>query len=418
MRFSALVALHFTGSVLAFWPGISAHAPTPLARACIVLQFGSREVHSAEARRAARAAKTQGVIPSGDAVIKQAQESLAPNVDVVAEQEKEILHSPGKAAVLSTAAPAIVNAAVDAAAVAAQEVLRRGGGRVTRATIEDICAAFSKRMMEEELPPPRSGMIGHAPPQPSPLPPLSPPPLPPPPPPSPKPPEPSPPPPKAAPAPDATAAPSQPAKHPTASMQFMVTKAMEAQLHKLGYDGREINRMLPTQAAAIIANRVRAAEAQMPDATSEAQVSDATSEAQVSDATSEAQVSDAVLSEPPPRRAISQERLTEVLIEFVEAEFAMRLCDELRVQPLIGAPRHTRIGIVFRSVRIADTTGTPKLDVELNQAFEQRSGRLLEHLAAHLRTSLPELERLQYDAKSPPSTRIIVLANQSSRRRL
>ena len=118
-----------------------------------------------------------------------------------------------------------------------------------------------------------------------------------------------------------------------------------------------------------------------------------------------------------PQQGLDRETLTRVLTEFVEGAYAMKLCDELRVQPLIGAPRHTRIGVVFSSVFLADTSGpAPKLEVKLHPQFEQRSERLLEHLVAHLQTSMPKLERLQYDAKSPPSTRTILIKNQRSRR--
>ena len=95
----------------------------------------------------------------------------------------------------------------------------------------------------------------------------------------------------------------------------------------------------------------------------------------------------------------------EVLTEFVESPYARKLCDECGVQPLIGAPHQQRIGLIFDSVRLVDT----RLHVRLHRTFEQRSERLLEQLVKHLRARMPELERLLYEAKSPPSTRTIIL---------
>lgn len=98
--------------------------------------------------------------------------------------------------------------------------------------------------------------------------------------------------------------------------------------------------------------------------------------------------------------------LTRALTEFVETEYARRLCDECNVQPMIGAPRHERIGIMFESVRLQET----KLVVRLHQRFEIRSMKLLEHLVRHLKASMPgKLQRLEYHSKSPPSTRTIII---------
>jgi len=112
-------------------------------------------------------------------------------------------------------------------------------------------------------------------------------------------------------------------------------------------------------------------------------------------------------SEAPrePTNVIDKETLTQVLTDFVETAYCRRMCDESKVQPLIGSPRHVRIGIMFESVRLVDA----KLVVRLHSVFEQRSERLLEQFVKHLRERTPELERLQYEAKSPPSTRTIII---------
>ena len=95
----------------------------------------------------------------------------------------------------------------------------------------------------------------------------------------------------------------------------------------------------------------------------------------------------------------------EVLTEFVQGNYARKLCEECGVQPLIGAPSQKRIGLIFESVRLTDA----KLEVRLHRVFEQRSERLLDHLVKHLRTKMPHLEQLLFQAKSPPSTRTIIL---------
>ena len=101
----------------------------------------------------------------------------------------------------------------------------------------------------------------------------------------------------------------------------------------------------------------------------------------------------------------SRETLTRVLAEFCEGDFARRLCDECNIQPLIGSPSHTRISYVFDSVKLSDA----KLTVRLHAVFERRSGKLLEHLVKHLRASMPQIERIEYHSKSPPSTRTIMI---------
>jgi len=106
-----------------------------------------------------------------------------------------------------------------------------------------------------------------------------------------------------------------------------------------------------------------------------------------------------------PKHGLNGETLTRVLNDFVEGAYVRRLCDECGAQMLIGAPRQSRIGIVFESVRLTDA----RLEVRLHRAFEQRSDRLLEKLAKHLRAELPVLERLLHQTKSPPSTRTILL---------
>ena len=96
-----------------------------------------------------------------------------------------------------------------------------------------------------------------------------------------------------------------------------------------------------------------------------------------------------------------------MLTEFVEGDYARRLCDQAGVQAMIGAPASDQIGLMFESVRLASSDTL--LVVRLHRAFEQRAERLLEQLVKHLRKRMPSVERLEYEAKSPPSTRTIIV---------
>jgi len=103
-----------------------------------------------------------------------------------------------------------------------------------------------------------------------------------------------------------------------------------------------------------------------------------------------------------------QAALTQVLQEFFEADYARRLCDQYNLQPIIGSAPTASIGLMFESLRLMDTT----LVVRLVPVFEQRSEQLLDQLVKHLRVKkavLPNLECLQYESKSPPLTRTIIL---------
>jgi len=93
-----------------------------------------------------------------------------------------------------------------------------------------------------------------------------------------------------------------------------------------------------------------------------------------------------------------------VLAEFVKSPYAKQLFDESNVQPLIGSGT-SMIGVMFKSLSLSGD----KLEVTLNQAFQQRSDRLLEQLVKHLRAGMPQLKRLNYSSSSPPSTRTIIL---------
>ena len=99
-------------------------------------------------------------------------------------------------------------------------------------------------------------------------------------------------------------------------------------------------------------------------------------------------------AEPPsaPDTAHIRESLTRVLMEFVETDYARKLCDDAGVQALIGAPSRQRIGLMFESVRLRGTG----IELRLKRSFEQKSVSLLDRLTKHLRQRMPQCERLQY----------------------
>jgi len=122
----------------------------------------------------------------------------------------------------------------------------------------------------------------------------------------------------------------------------------------------------------------------------------------------EPEMSSAPASAPEPAKtpsaqAMERAQLVEVLTEFVKSDYGRRLCDEAKVQPMIGS--NDILSVMFTKVVLTDA----KLVVRLHRVFEQRSERLLEQLKKHLRAKMPQLERLQYEASSPPSTRTIIM---------
>ena len=100
---------------------------------------------------------------------------------------------------------------------------------------------------------------------------------------------------------------------------------------------------------------------------------------------------------------LDRETVRRVLTEFINSDYGKRLCDDCRVQPMIGSPNI--VGAMFESAQITDA----RLVVKLKQVFEIRHERILEQLVPHLKARMPQLRMLQYENKSPPSTRTIPL---------
>lgn len=104
----------------------------------------------------------------------------------------------------------------------------------------------------------------------------------------------------------------------------------------------------------------------------------------------------------PTEEAVADaETIAAVLAEFVASDYARNLCTYCNVAPT----EYGQITGMFEVVRL----NGDRLDVKLQQAFEQRSDRLLDKLVKHLRVRLPVIKRLQYETRSPPSTRILVV---------
>ena len=76
------------------------------------------------------------------------------------------------------------------------------------------------------------------------------------------------------------------------------------------------------------------------------------------------------------------------LTEFVETDYARRLCDTCNVAPT----DYGRLGGMFESVRLRGTT----IELKLKRSFEQKSTSLLDRLTKHLRQRMPQCDRLQY----------------------
>ena len=62
-----------------------------------------------------------------------------------------------------------------------------------------------------------------------------------------------------------------------------------------------------------------------------------------------------------------------------------------------------RLSAMFESVKLLGTT----MEIKLAQRFEQRSAKLLDRLAKHLRTRMPQLQRLSYEHRTTTTTVIL-----------
>ena len=71
----------------------------------------------------------------------------------------------------------------------------------------------------------------------------------------------------------------------------------------------------------------------------------------------------------------------------------------------VGPTELGKIGSTFKAVNVDGDS----LHVQLHQAVEQRSEKVLDRLAKHLRVNLPQVKRVKYECKSPPSTRTIIV---------
>ena len=88
-----------------------------------------------------------------------------------------------------------------------------------------------------------------------------------------------------------------------------------------------------------------------------------------------------------------------VLQEFVQSDYARQLCDYCNVP----GTDYGRLSAMFESVKLLGTT----MEIKLAQRFEQRSAKLLDRLAKHLRTRMPQLQRLSYEHRTTTTTVIL-----------
>ena len=97
-----------------------------------------------------------------------------------------------------------------------------------------------------------------------------------------------------------------------------------------------------------------------------------------------------------------------VLQEFAASDYAKAICEYCNVSPSAWGQARD----MFAEVRLVGGPGGPASTVVivLSRAFEQRSEKLLERLKRHFRQRMPgQVQRLQYETKSPPSTKTYIV---------
>jgi len=101
---------------------------------------------------------------------------------------------------------------------------------------------------------------------------------------------------------------------------------------------------------------------------------------------------------PDPRQA-DVDAVAGVLADFVQSDYALQACNYCNINPT----DYGQIDGMFESVRLVDT----RLVVKLKWAFEQRSDKLMDRLAKHLRKTMPQIRRLEYQIRSITNTIVI-----------
>lgn len=107
---------------------------------------------------------------------------------------------------------------------------------------------------------------------------------------------------------------------------------------------------------------------------------------------------------PAPAMAPQQidgNSVAEALNDFCNTDFAYQLCEYCGV----GPTDRGRIEGMFEMVRINEN----RLEVRLQRQFEQRADKLLDRLKRHLRQSKIGIVRIDYEQRSPPMTRMIIV---------
>ena len=112
-------------------------------------------------------------------------------------------------------------------------------------------------------------------------------------------------------------------------------------------------------------------------------------------------------TQAPPAAAstpedVSTEAVAQVLMDFCQTDFAKKMCEYCSVSPT----EFGQLSSMFESVRVEQR----KIVVRLNRRFEQRSEKLLDRLVKYLRTEMPQLKQLQYEVRSPPTTRTFIIS--------
>jgi len=101
---------------------------------------------------------------------------------------------------------------------------------------------------------------------------------------------------------------------------------------------------------------------------------------------------------PDPRQA-DVDSVAMVLAEFVQSDYARQACNYCNINPT----DYGQIDGMFESVRLVDN----RLVVKLKWAFEQRSDKLMDRLAKHLRKTMPQIQRLEYEVRTITHTIVV-----------
>lgn len=109
-----------------------------------------------------------------------------------------------------------------------------------------------------------------------------------------------------------------------------------------------------------------------------------------------------VYAPAPTAPQVDGDQVAHALEQFVASDYARQMCTYVNASPTA----YGKIRGMFEEVRMVDN----RLLVRLNRPFEQVADKLLDKLAKHLRATMGgQIQRLQYETKSPPTTKTFIV---------